>query len=351
MAWGQVGGRSVYDFLYLAPGARANALGGTLVSQQQADPSLAFQNPATLSDSTHSVGQVSYINYLKDVGYGTFAYGHSEPRLAHFWGGIQYFSFGRFEETDILGNRLGDFSISTLNVAAGAARSFGPLTLGMNLKYVQSVIYRQTSWGLATDFGAYWKPRDWGLEVGAVVRNLGLVLDRLPGQTPDEGMPFTVDVGISQQLPKAPLRFTLTAVQLNRPRMIFPDPTAPVRFDLAGNPIDDRPTTGQQIMRHLVAGMEIVPTRSFNVRFSYNHRRRQELHPPDMGFNFDGLSLGLGLRLGSVWLDYAYAGYHVAGGLHHFQLTMPLARVVKKRLLPQRNVERQPRELQPFEAN
>lgn len=340
-ALGQVGGGSVYDFLHLSPTARITGLGGVLVSQQQADPGLAFQNPAALSDSTHSHAQVSYANFLKEVGSGTFAYAHSEPKLAHFWGGVQYFSYGRFDETDILGNKLGDFTVSMLSATAGAARDFGPLTLGMNLKYVQSSIYRQTSWGIATDFGAQYSHEKWGLSAGLVFRNLGLVLNRLPGQSDSEGIPFSVDIGISQKLPKAPLRFNITATQLNRPKMIYQDPTAPVRYDLAGNVIDEAPGTGEQLMRHMIFGMELLPTPGFSVRFAYNHRRRQELHPPDLGFNFDGLSLGVGLRISSIYLDYAYAGHHVAGGMHHIQLTLPMQRIVKKSLI-RRNVEKQP---------
>jgi hypothetical protein len=331
-AMSQIGGRSAFEALRLSPSARATALGGTLVSQLTDEPLLFLRNPAVISDSAHNRIALAFFDYIADIGYSSAAYTRKVSDIATFSGGVQYFSFGTFNETDAFGNLIGDYRVSQTKVALGAKRQFGQLHYGMNAQFIQSQVYNTGVWAFAVDAGALYDLPKIGLSAGMALRNVGAQINRYSGQDKRERLPIELEVGVSYRLPKAPLRFTLTGIQLQQPTLIFQDPNQQQKTDLLGRPIDEKPTTGDQIMRHLMLGVEINPTGKFTIRGGYNHLRSRELRSTISGFGFRGFSLGVGLRIvKNIQIDYGFGHYFLTASTHQFQVSFSPHRFKSKK--------------------
>ena len=72
-AFGQIGGRSTYQFLNLVNDPRQAALGGKVVTNYDYDPIQGLFNPAAINPQMDKQLSVNYNNYLSDVNYGTVA--------------------------------------------------------------------------------------------------------------------------------------------------------------------------------------------------------------------------------------------------------------------------------------
>jgi hypothetical protein len=79
-----------------------------------------------------------------------------------------------------------------------------------------------------------------------------------------------------------------------------------------------------QVMRHLIVGVEIFPSKNFHIRAGYNYQRRQELKVSSLG-GAAGFSLGFGLKISKFRLDYGRAIYHQAGASNHFSFATNLS--------------------------
>ena len=124
-------------------------------------------------------------------------------------------------------------------------------------------------------------------------------------------------IGGSQRLAHMPLRFSVTAHNLNRYRLVFYDPDAPVEFDLSGEPIPNDIPFFDNLFRHLIYGTELLITDGINLRAGYNHMRRQELRAENRA-GLSGFSFGAGIRIKHFRLDYSLASYHAVGPTHFF---------------------------------
>jgi hypothetical protein len=77
------------------------------------------------------------------------------------------------------------------------------------------------------------------------------------------------------------------------------------------------------VLYHVVFGGEFQFSDSFQIRFGYNHRRHDELRLKSR-LDLAGFSMGLGLRLSRVALDYAFNSWSSLGGLHRFSVRTAL---------------------------
>lgn len=66
------------------------------------------------------------------------------------------------------------------------------------------------------------------------------------------------------------------------------------------------------IFRHVVIGVEFIPSKNFYVMASYNHRRSREF-ALDNTKSINGFSFGAGLNVYKFKLGFAYSQYAAAG--------------------------------------
>ncbi|MCE3008383.1 MAG: type IX secretion system protein PorQ [Bacteroidetes bacterium] len=318
----QVGGRAVFDFLRLHTSARQTALGGAYISVQNTDNALALMNPALLNPDMHQKAYASWIDFLGNTNYGTVGYSRHYPQLGTVQLGIRYLGYGSFTEADAFGNRTGSFSAGDVALNAGWGRQVAEnLSVGANLKVINSHLYTYSSWGLAMDIGAYYDYKKWDVQIGAVAQNIGRQLNPYVAGSTTEPLPFDLQLGITKRIPHTPMRFTLTGHDLHRPQLVNQDAEGE-ELDLEGNPVKDKTSTADEVFRHLTFGLEFLLNKNLHLRTGYNHQRRRELQSPENnGLNLNGFSLGLGLRINRFYLDYGFASYHAVGGVHHFQIS------------------------------
>lgn len=322
----QIGGRHVYDFLNLTPSARVIALGGVNVSTIDEDVNFGYQNPALVTDSMDKQVSLSFANYLTDIGYGYASYSQRIKGIGNFHSGVHYVSYGTLQGADEFGNLTGEFKAGEFAWVIGLSRAYKRFHYGANLKFISSTLATgYSSTGIAADLGASYHSRDRLFSSGLVLRNFGTQLSTYTDVGEREPLPFEVIMGMSVKLKYMPLRFSLTATNLEHPNLIFEDPNPTPQFDLAGNLIEPENITLDNIFRHFVFGGEFLLGNALRLRAGYNHLRRQELRAENRA-GLTGFSLGVGIRVSRLAFDYGYSSYGANSvfNAHLFSLSMNL---------------------------
>ncbi|MEO1448232.1 MAG: type IX secretion system protein PorQ [Bacteroidota bacterium] len=335
---GQIGGRNTYDFLNLTPSARLVSLGGVNISTLDDDPNFASQNPALLNSSMHKHATASFSSYLAGINYGYAGYVHHFDSIGTFHSGVQYLNSGDMQGADEFGNLTGTFAANELVWMVGMSRQWrDKWRYGANLKFISSTLAPGfSSVGMAMDLAGSYKSKNELFTAGLVVRNLGTQFTTYTGGADREPLPFDIVAGVSNKLKYMPMRFSLTATNIDNPILIYVDPDPIPQFDLSGNPIEPPNQTLDQIFRHFIFSTEFLLGSFLRLRAGYNHLRRQELRSENRG-GLTGFSLGFGIRANRFAFDYGFSAYGISNAfqVNQFSLTVNLGeRQVRKRAIP-----------------
>ena len=180
------------------------------------------------------------------------------------------------------------------------------------------------SLALAVDASAvYHNPRR-KFTAALAVSNLGRQINGFTSEINDT-LPLNIQVSIAKRLKHAPLRFVLTAENLQRWDLTYSDPNFQETVDpITGEVSGGRDFEfGDKLMRHLIVGAEVLLSENFQVRVGYNYRRRQELKVGTKP-GTAGLSFGVGLRIKRFHITYGRATYHLAGASNQFSISTSL---------------------------
>ncbi len=326
----QIGGSTTYSFLNLPTSARIAAMGGTFISVRDNDLNLVSQNPGMLNPEMHGQIALTGVNYFADTRFGYVAYGHHADKLGTFGASIQFVDYGTFDEADATGEISGQFSAGDYALNLSWAKPLdSAFTLGVSLKTIYSDLYLVNSLGLAADVGAVYYNPEKKISASLVLRNMGRqITTYTEGNT--EKLPFEIMAGISKRLANAPLRFSLNIRHLEKFDLTYKDPAKEGLVDpLTQEPIEQKFSFTNKVMRHLVPGMELLLGQNFHITFGYNYQRRQELGL-ESRLSTVGMSWGFGLRVSKFQLAYGRGIYHLEGGSNHLSITTALSRFVPK---------------------
>lgn len=322
-AFGQIGGKSVYQFLNLVQSPRQAALGGKTVTVVDYDVNQAFYNPATINEKMSNRLSANYGSYYGEVSYGTAAYAYTyDQHLQTFHAGISYINYGTFEGRDELGNLTSDFTGSEAALSFGYAYNlpWTDMYVGANAKLISSTLESYNSWGAAVDLGFLYVDVDNDINYGLTVRNLGFQIK--PYQDTNEKLPLAIDAGISQLMENVPIRWHVTLENLQQWNIAFSNPNR-AQGSLDGSSKEEKVSFFNNALRHVILGAELFPEKGFNLRLGYNFRRGEELRIVDKR-NFSGISVGFGIRFGKVKFDYSYSRYTIAANTSLFGLMIDL---------------------------
>ena len=322
--FGQIGGKSVYQFLNLAQSPRQAALGGKTVTVVDYDVNQAFYNPATINAEMHNRLSANYGSYFGEVSYGTAAYAYTYDRhLQTFHAGISYVNYGTFEGRDELGNLTSDFTGSEAALSVGYAYNipWTDMFVGANAKLISSTLESYNSWGAAVDLGFLYVDYDNDINYGLTVRNLGFQIK--PYQDTNEKLPLAIDAGISQLMENVPIRWHLTLENMQQWNIAFSNPNR-AEGSLDGGSTPEKVSVFNNALRHVVVGAELFPDKGFNIRLGYNFRRAEELRILEQR-NFSGISVGIGLKIRKLKFNYSYSRYTLAANTSLFGLTIDFA--------------------------
>lgn len=291
-------GSSVFNFLNLPASSRLNALGGENVAIADDDISMAFVNPALLTPHTDKVLQLNYAYYLAGTMFGSVMYGHNYKEN-YFAAGVHYLDYGQMQYADEMGNLLGTtFTAKDICVNLMYARQLGPMfRVGATIKPIFSVYERYNSFALGADVGGHFQTTDSLFQMGLTLRNIGWQLKAFYeedfGQH-TEMLPLNLEFGMSLRLAHAPLRFSMTAHNLQR-------------WDIA--PREQNVKWYDMLFRHTIWAIDIVPkNEKFYLTVSYNHRRQAEMNMTDV-HSLAGFAFGAGVKIYKFRLGFAMSQY------------------------------------------
>ncbi len=315
----QVGGESTYGFLNLTTSARAMSLGSKTIAIDDGDLNLTYYNPALLNDHMEQHLALNYVNYFAGIQYGYAGYAPATDSKYQVAGGLHYLNYGTFQRADEKGVKNGRFDAAeyALNLSASMAID-SCWRIGVNFKPVYSDLYEYHSFGIATDWGVTYTDTSGLFTAALVVKNLGTQIK--PYRSGHyEPLPFEIQLGASLKLRHAPFRLLLIAEHLETPDLSYqrPDDRELQYGYYQGN--EGKSGFFDQLMRHMIMGVEFMPLDHFYLRAGYSYRRRQELKV-ESKLSTVGFSWGFGLKIYKLYLNYGRSTYHLAGGTNHFSV-------------------------------
>lgn len=285
---------SSFNVLRLAGSARVAALGGDNISIIDEAPAVGLSNPALYANvPDHSLG-FTFMTYPAGGSYmGTqFVEAFGERHTAAF--ALQMMNYGATDETDENGLVLGSFSPKDAVLSAGYSYLMNDrITGGATLKGVYSRYGDFSAFTLAVDLGLNYYDADRDLSVSAAVLNVGRQVKTFHDDV-RQHLPFQVQLGVSAGLNNAPVRLSLTMVDVTRWSSKYLYTT------------EDKVSFGRKVLNHFVVGAEWFPTAQFYVAAGYNARRAYELKQAGSS-HAAGLSIGAGLRLSNFKLDASFS--------------------------------------------
>ncbi|MGB3616613.1 MAG: type IX secretion system protein PorQ [Catalinimonas sp.] len=326
----QIGGRASFDFLNRPVNARLLAEGIQNVSLYDQDPNLMQANPALLNEQMDKHLSINWSPYYADINAFAGAYAFNTER----WGpvGVQfvYYGYGTLPETDPTGAVIGEFTAADYALAVTKSHVLGNYSVGGTVRLAGSQLADYQAFAAMLDLGAAFHHPTRDFHVGLTVRNVGATFDPyVPGGIRPP-LPLHVALGMSYKLEHMPLRFSITAHNLQQPDIVYLDPNQPGVLNADGVEVKEEKTIGDQILRHFSFGGEFLLSKNFHLRAGYNHLMRRELRLESRSGGA-GFALGAMLRVKAFECAFTRSFYHVVGGTSTLTVTSNLASVFRNR--------------------
>jgi hypothetical protein len=286
-----------YDFLNVAPSARASALGGAFEMYTD-DPNIVFYNPAGISTITKKQLSAGFGKYLLDINYGAAAFAGKYKDWGWFGVGVKYFNYGTFDYTDENGVTSGKFHANDVMFSAGYSNMiYNKISYGVNVKFIYSQIAQYTSAALGFDLGLMYQIPSQNMSMGFTINNYGKQISSYIGSK--ERLPLDIRFGISKQLEHLPLKLSVSLSNLNQDHIKFLD-------------------VGR--LKSFAIGGEFTLSDYVSARIGYNNQQRQDLKLGS-SIGLSGFSAGFGIRVFEKYkFDYSLNSLGKVGSTHRFNI-------------------------------
>lgn len=293
-------GKEAFTFLRFPTSTRANALGGHTVALVERDPSLIFHNPALLGAEMDGMINLNYMNYISDINVGSALFTKAQGDMGAWGVGASFISYGDIREVlpeNIeTGARL---SAKDISVNGFYARDLSERwRAGISLKFLYSGLADYTSIGLCVDAGLSYYDLEKGFSFGFAFKNIGAQLK--PYEDERLQMPWDIQLGITQKMKHAPIRFSLTAQYLNRWKFDYIDQT---------NKEYDGDNFFQSLVKHFIIGVDFIPSENFWLGVGFNPKANMDMKQKGSG-GLSGFSAGAGVRIKMFDVGVSLAKYH-----------------------------------------
>ncbi len=288
---------TAFQFLQLPMSSHAAALGGDNTSIIENDVTLAFHNPALLTNTYGRNLNLGYMSYLQKTNVASASYNMEVGERSMLAFGAHYLNFGTMKNTDTEGNIIGNFSAKDMALMTIYSFDFSNrLTGGVTGKFIYSNYEHIYSLALGVDLGLNYYNPDTKFSASVVARNLGGQIKTYDEN--QESIPFNLLVGFTKELAHAPLRLSLTLTDLNK-------------WDAEDfhNTSDD--SWKALLLKHFIIGADILPTPSTYFSVGYNFLLRSELKNYARR-SLEGFSFGGGIQTQRIKVGVSYGKYHVA---------------------------------------
>lgn len=291
-------GKTVFNFLRLPHSAHATALGGENITSIEDDLTLAFQNPALLSNVADKSLSLTYTSYIEGSKVASAAFSRQAGERSSWAASVQYMDYGEITETDIANNELG--KVSAKDMAFMGSYSYllsERWSGGVTAKIIHGNYADYTSFAIGVDLGINYFKEESDFSASLVFKNLGGQIKTFDDK--HEKLPMNLQLGFTKRLAHAPIRLSATLDDLTHWESAY--------FNPDGKDI----SFGDLLLNHLIVGIEVAPSNTFYLAAGYNFKRGNDLKV-DGGSKWTGATLGGGLKLKRIKLGVAYANYHTA---------------------------------------
>lgn len=321
------GGQSVFSFLHKNYDATTLSIGNYATSFNTEHLSMIHANPALLSSSMHKKLSLNYQNFTGGTNSmalnGAFYLDKIKTNIAL---SIFYNNYGSMTLTDETGTELGKFKASESSFNLYASHKIMHNTqVGLAIKTAHSSLYSTKATGLAMDIGISYIDTSKNFIASIVAKNYGFVLKNYTSEK--NNIDGDLQLSLSKKLKYLPLKFHLTLHHLQRFNIRYSDPNFNQNTDLFIDPTTTTTTkkyTIDKMLRHLALGTELKISKAFYLRAGYNHLLRSEMKLSN-GNGLTGYSMGIGIHLKRIELDYGYQKNSRAASTHAITIQLKLS--------------------------
>lgn len=287
--------QNTYEFLRLDMSARAAALGGSFVSNND-DAEVIFYNPAGLQLLEGTPASFSFVKHLLDINLASISVSKDFENIGRFGAAVKYINYGTFVEADEFANKTGEFSANEFAFIAGYSNSLDEsFFYGVNVKMIYSGIADRSSSAVAGDVGLHYAIPSQNMNIGFAVLNAGTQISSY--YSTKEELPLDVVLGVSKKLEHLPLKLSLDFHRLNNGSDGFGG-----RF------------------KAFSVGAEFRLSKVLEFRLGYNNQRRTDLKIGTTA-GIAGFNAGIGANISDYRFDYGYSSFGLAGALHRVSIS------------------------------
>ena len=314
-AWGQ-DGSNAYNYLNTTSSARIYGLGGVNITAIEDELSVADQNPALLGPEMDNQIQLDYMRYLGSSNFAGVRYAKSINDHGAWAVGVRYFGYGSITAADEFGNISGSFSPKDVNFNGAFSYDITDrLRGGLTLKFLYSGYESYSAFAIATDLGINDYDADSEFSASVVLANAGGQVKRF--NDTHESLPLDLRLGIAKIFPGFPARFSVTAWNLTKWHL----PYWESGDGPSSEPFVKKDKFSSNLFRHLVFGVDFIPSDRYFVALGYNYKTRTDMSTYNRSF-LSGFSLGAGINLRRFNVSMAFAQPH--SGATTFMLNLNL---------------------------
>ena len=321
--WGQ-DGTTAYEFLGVSASSHVYALGGTNITVIDDDVNLIDQNPGLLGPEYEMQAGLNYMRYLGGSNFMGARFAAPAGERAAWAVGVQYFGYGSIDGYDEQGNATGaSFSPSDIAFSGTFAHDITDRWRGgITLKFIHSSYEIYKALAICADLGVNYYDPDRDLSFSVVLKNLGGQVKRFNENY--DRLPWDIQVGFGKSLGTTPLRLSVTAYNLNKWSL----PYYSTDDGNASGELEEHDKFMDNLFRHLIFGLEYVPSEKFYIALGYNYKTRTDMSTYARNF-LSGFSAGAGLKVKAMGFGVAFAQPHVGGTTFMFNLTASVSEMLR----------------------
>ena len=317
-------GSSAYNYLNVTSSARIYGMGGVNISTVEDELSTADQNPGLLGVEMSNQVLVDYIRYLGNSNFAGVKYARAAGERGAWAAGIRYFGYGEIKAADENGVINGTFSPKDVSFSGSYSYDITDrLRGGISLKMLYSSYEAYSAFAVATDLGINWFDPDTDWSFSAVVANLGGQLKKFHENY--DRLPIDVRLGATKGFSGVPLRVSVTLWNLTKWKLPYYDSGD----GTSSEPFEKKESFGSNLFRHIVFGVDFVPSDRFWVTLGYNYKTRTDMSTYRRSF-ISGFSLAAGMNVKHFAFSIGFGQPHSGATTLMFNLNMNLQDLLRR---------------------
>jgi hypothetical protein len=297
------------EFINLAGGSTVYASGGLIISRIDKDPACFLSNPALLGYQQKGSFSFSYNPFLTGISHLNATTIFNTKKTGAIGFSAKMVDYGTIETFDPTGVSSGREKAAAYLISAAKFKTTGNYTFGAAFKFASNQLAGYNQYGIVTDIGGLFKHPEKDLQLGMVIKNLGIAFRNYEGAR--ISLPFDVQVSGTYKPEHMPLRLGMTIQNLVKFNT-FPEDEADKKIE-GYRP----PSALKKIANHVILSTELVLSKNFSGFLSYNLKRRQELRA-ETASGGAGISFGALFTVKKISFGFSRSLYHIGAGTNCF---------------------------------